>query len=61
MCKVLLRIQSTTIGLNTQMRRRQGIKHLDAKMMAPEVLVTGMGPADLPTRLVNPRSYHNPS
>lgn len=46
---MLLRIQSTTIGLKTQVRRRQGIKHLDAKIMAPEVLVTGMGPADFLT------------
>ena len=39
MCKVLLRIQPTTIGLKTQIRR-QCIKHSDAKMMALEVLVT---------------------
>lgn len=34
MCKVLLIIQSTTIGLKTQMRRRQGTQQLDAKTMA---------------------------
>lgn len=46
---MLLRIRSTIIGLKNQVRRRQGIKNLDAKIMAPEVLVTGMGPADFLT------------
>ena len=36
-------------------------KTLGAKMMAPEVLVTGLSPAGFPMQLLNPRLYHNPS
>lgn len=35
--------------LENPSEKKKGIKHLDAKIMAPEVLVTGMGPADFLT------------
>lgn len=36
-------------------------KTFGANMMAPEVLVNGMGPAGSPMQLLNPRLHHNPS